>query len=238
MATAELWNFAGFQTCGCCSGKACWVETVPFALGNPGCPRGIAANVNLCLPVKTCIEILLANSRRRLFVAASSVVRALLFVWFFGAAQAHAQGVSILRASPSRVEPNADSLHVSLVRRGETGMFVEGQSPWFRVQVNGETGWLFITEFVFSRVEISQVRHGGAGGTGTLGVRCFLPCSPWQHALAHGSDISERQLALLDSYAASQENAARPKEPLPAISPSKPAFPNAPNLHLQPLFAR
>ena len=144
---------------------------------------------------------------------AANLIRTIFMVMLLCSASAFAQRVTIAKDINLREEPRFDSVAHSSVQQGAIGEILAKTDPWFRVNVNENKGWVLTTDIRFSNLPAPQQ---SVRGTATMR---FINCFPDPALFA--SDVSEKQLALLDSYAVPAQHAARPHEPPPAIAPSR-----------------
>lgn len=146
---------------------------------------------------------------------AANLIRAIFLALLLCSASAFAQRVTLTKDIPLREEPRFDSVAHASEQKGAIGKVLARNGPWYHVQVNGKKGWVLITDIWFTRDEnLHASRQTVRVATVPLGAgHCF----PERDLTA--SKMSEKQLALLDSYAVPPELAARPDEPLPMIAP-------------------
>ena len=148
---------------------------------------------------------------------AANLIRSVFLGLLFCSAAAFAQRITLAKDIELREEPRFDAGAHSLVKQGAVGKILAKNGPWFRVDLNGKQGWVLTTDIRFtSDQNLQSPQRLVTTGTFTLGIRvCFDRMEMFL------GDVNEKQLELLDSYAVSARDAARPEEPLPAIAPRR-----------------
>lgn len=144
-----------------------------------------------------------------------SLIRALFLMMLLGSASAWAERVSIIKDAPLRLEPRFDARVIATVKQGTIGVVSEKQGPWLRVDIDGKWGWVLTVQITYVSDGKSQSPRQAVAGPATIkATNCFFP----EGVIAPMSELNERQLAHLDSFAVSKDDATRPNETLLAIS--------------------
>lgn len=137
-------------------------------------------------------------------------VLALCCLW---AGLAHAEPVTLERDSVLRSEPRVESAAVSNLPNGSTGEALARQGAWVQIRSGSVTGWLYSFNVRFGAAA------GSGDGAGSVLGRVFGPrqrVSVTSTIGIRGLDeeelkqarFDEGQVQLLDSYAATREQAA------------------------------
>jgi hypothetical protein len=147
-------------------------------------------------------------------VFTSNLIRSFFLVMLLGSASAWAERVSIIKDAPLRLEPRFDAKVIATVKQGTIGVVSEKQGPWLRVDIDGKWGWVLTVQITYVSDGKSQQPRQFVAGTATIGITNCFPESRFGFL----SEVNGKQLALLDSFAVSKEDAAPPDESLPAIS--------------------
>lgn len=155
--------------------------------------------------------------QREMAMFAANLIRWIFLALLFCSVSASAEHVTMAKDLELREEPSLGSVAHSPVKQGAIGKILTKNSPWVRVDVNGKRGWLLTTNIRYTQDgNLQSPPRLVTTGTSTIGIRvCFDPMEVFP------GDVSEKQLQLLDSYAVSAMDAARPDEPLPAIAPRR-----------------
>lgn len=156
-------------------------------------------------------------------VSTLTFIRTFLLALLLGSTVAIAEQVFITKDTQLREKPKGDSLPIAAVKQGATGVVTTKVGPWFRISVDGSTGWILMTDFTFSPMRqaiapsfnpLSSIGRQSVA-VATIGI---IFC--YSHETIPMDQFSEEQLMLLDSYAVSKEDSVHPDELPLKISPT------------------
>ena len=140
----------------------------------------------------------------------AAAVAAMLF-----AGSVAAQALTFTKDAPLRAEPKFDAAVVTQVKQNTQGEATGKQGPWLNIKVNNATGWALTADISFGTQAAATSSSGSSGfnlfsrsrtstATSTVGIRGFDP-ETIKSAMGEGGGISDAQLKLLDSYAATKD---------------------------------